>query len=366
MKLAFSSIAVAVAAALSTGAASAQSSIVLNGLVDVNLQSSRISGDGFSATERGTRTAVDSNGMTTSWWGMRGSEDLGGGVRAIFELGGFLRPDTGEVGRFGTTDGLFKRAAYAGVESPYGRLTAGRHGTLYATSIYATNPFGDSFSFAPMLLNTYSTSLGAGLGIRDGRTSYIRNDSGWSNSVLLATPNMSGFTASALVSSASGSNDQEDPVLKKRGRAYAGQLAYRSGPLVALGVYQDIEINGAGQKQSAWLIGGAYDLKVVRLFAQYQSIDSTVTAGKDNDTSWQLGASMPFGKHTLLASYVSTKTEDKASLLADETRDTYSLGYRYDFSRRTDGYVVYMNDKLDAGIADKKRSVAAVGIRHRF
>jgi predicted porin len=366
MKHVFSTLAVAVAAALASSAAGAQSSIVINGLIDVNLLSARTSGDGFTAAERGTRTAVDSNGMTTSWWGMRGSEDLGGGVRAVFELGGFFRPDTGEAGRFGTTDGLFKRAAYAGVETTYGRLTAGRHGTLYATSIYATNPFGDSFSFSPMLLNTYSTSLGAGLGIRDGRTSYIRNDSGWSNSVLLATPNLSGVTASAMLSSASGSNDQEDPVLKKRGRAYAGQLAYRSGPIVALGVYQDIDINGAGQKQSAWLLGGSYDLKVVRLFAQYQSIASTVTTGKDTDTSWQLGASMPFGKHTLLASYVSTKTEDKASLLADETRDTYSLGYRYDFSNRTDGYVVYMNDKLDASIADKKRSVMAVGVRHRF
>lgn len=366
MKNVFSSVAVAVASALAGGAASAQSSVVINGLIDVNLLSARTSGDGFTAAERGTRSAVDSNGMTTSWWGMRGSEDLGGGLRAVFELAGFFRPDTGEAGRFGTTDLLFKRAAYAGFESQYGRITAGRHGTLYATSIYATNPFGDSFSFAPMLLNTYSTSLGSGLGIRDGRTSYIRNDSGWSNSVLLATPNMSGFTASALVSSASGSNDQEDPVVKKRGRAYAGQLAYRSGPIVALGVYQDVDINGAGQKQKAWLIGGAYDLKVARLFAQYQNIDSTVLTGKDNDTSWQLGASVPFGKHTLLASYVSTKTEDKASLLADETRDTYSLGYRYDFSRRTDGYVVYMNDKLDAGAADKKRSVAAVGVRHRF
>lgn len=366
MKHVFSNVAVAVVAAVAGDAASAQTSLVINGLVDVNLQSARISGDGFAAAERGTRTAVDSNGMTTSWWGMRGSEDLGGGVRAVFELGGFLRPDTGEVGRFGTTDGLFKRAAYVGVETSYGRLTAGRHGTLYATSVYATNPFGDSFGFAPMLLNTYSTSLGAGLGIRDGRTSYIRNDSGWSNSVLVSTPNLSGFTASALISSASGSNDQEDPVLTKRGRAYSGQLAYRSGPIVALGVYQDIDINGAGQKQSAWLLGGSYDLKVVRLFAQYQSIGSTVTTGKDTDTSWQLGASMPIGKHTLLASYVSTKTEDKAGVLADETRDTYSLGYRYDFSRRTDGYLVYMNDKLDAGTADKKRSVMAAGIRHRF
>ncbi len=359
---------VVLAGALGTAASAAlaqQAPVTLYGLVDANVQSIRTSGAGYTAAERGTKTAVDSNGMTTSHWGMRGTEDLGGGLRAVFALEGFFRPDTGEAGRFGSTDLLFKRNAYVGLEGGFGRVTAGRHTTQYFVSTVITNPFGDSFGYSPMILHTFGTSLGTGLGINDARTSFIRNDSGWSNAVAYTSPNLGGLTAAAMYSTASGSNDQEDPVHTSRGKAYSGQLVYRSGPLVATAVYQDININGIDQKQKAWLLGGAYDLQIVRLFAQLQDIRSTLTAGKDRDSSWQLGATVPFGSHSLRASYARTKTDDESGTAADKTRKTWAVGYGYDFSRRTDVYANYLSDELDAA-AGKKRTVFGVGLRHRF
>lgn len=332
-------IALAVGTAVAVGAGGAvqaQSSITLQGLIDANVQSIDQSGAGYAVADRASRRAVDPNGMTTSWWGVGGTESLGGDLRAVFALQGFFRPDTGEGGRFGGTDVLFKRAAWVGLESTgLGRVTLGRQSTQYFLSTVQTNPFGDSFGFGPSILHTFGTVLGSGLGLRFARDRYVLNDSGWSNAVQYSTPSFAGLTAAAMFSKASGSNDQEDGTA--RGRSWSGQLAYRSGPIVAIGVYQGVRVNATDQQQKAWLLGGAYDLKVVRLFAQYQSIDTTILTSGDDDSTWTLGATVPIGKHNILGSYASTTTEDKSGLLADEERKTFAIGYRYDFSRRTDG-----------------------------
>jgi predicted porin len=380
-------VALAVVAACASSASLAQSSLTLSGLVDAGPAIVKTSGDGFAAADRGSSTQLDRNALTTSWFGFSGTEALGGSLRASFALHAFFRPDTGEIGRFGTTDGMWKRNAWLALEGDFGRFAAGRQGTLYASSIYQTNPFGDSFGYAPMIMHAYATTLDpnptapGGLGINDARRSYILNDSGWSNAMSYATPNMAGLVGQLMYSSASGSNDQEDPGNKSRGRSISAQLAYRAGPFVGVGVFQDVNVNGklppatATREQKAWLVGAAYNLTVVRLFAQYQDITTDIgtatTSATDSDSTWQLGATVPVGKTTLMASYASTKTDDSTNVRPDESRKTWAVGARYDFSRRTDGYLVYLNDSLDAFTAtsvaaDKKRTSLGLGVRHRF
>lgn len=371
-------IALAVALTGASGAAIAQSSITLQGLIDVNVQSISQKGPGYPVADRGDRNAVDSNGMTTSWWGISGTEAISPTLRANFALQGFFRPDTGEGGRFGTTDTLFKRAAWIGLDmTGVGRFQLGRQSTQYFLAAVQTNPFGDSFGYSPMILNTFGTAfdpnptLPGGLGVSDARRSFILNDSGWSNAIQVLTPVWGGFSAGAVYSFASGSNDQEDPNNSARGKSWSGQMSYRAGPLVAVGVYQDINVNGnsppaaSKREQTAWLLGAAYDLKIVRLFAQYQSITTDITVGGDEDTSWQLGFSAPFGKHRILGSYVRTDTDAQVGTAPSETRTTWAIGYGYDFSRRTDGYINYLSDDLDAPLT-KERTVIGVGLRHRF
>lgn len=378
-------IALAIVAACTCTGSLAQSSVTLSGLIDLGPAQIKTSGDGFTAAERGSVTALDRNGMTTSWFGVNGTETISTNLRAVFALHAFFRPDSGEVGRFGTTDGLFKRNAFVGLEGGFGRLTAGRHGTLYASTIYQTNPFGDSFGYAPMIMHAYATTLDpdpiapGGLGINDPRRSYILNDSGWSNSIAYTAPVFAGLTGAVMFSTASGSNDQEDPNNSARGRAWSGQLAYRAGPIVGIGVYQSIDVNGnvppaaTKREQSAWLVGGAFNLAVIRLFASYQDISTERSVANDSDTTWQLGATVPIGKTTLMASYARTDTEDSSSVRPDETRSTWAIGLRYEFSRRTDGYLTYLDDSLDAFTAgptfvgaDKKRTSLGLGLRHRF
>ena len=73
------------AALLCAAGAHAQSSVQLTGLVDVFAGSMKMAGDASS------KSVVDSGGLTTSWFGMKGTEDLGGGLKAHFNLTSFIK-----------------------------------------------------------------------------------------------------------------------------------------------------------------------------------------------------------------------------------------------------------------------------------
>ena len=90
--------------ALVASAASAQSSVQLMGTTDIYAGGIRMAGDA------GRRTVVNSGGMTTSWVGVKGTEDLGGGLKANFALTTFIQVDTGNQGRF-ANDPYFSRDA---------------------------------------------------------------------------------------------------------------------------------------------------------------------------------------------------------------------------------------------------------------
>ncbi|MBB3224006.1 porin [Pseudoduganella umbonata] len=128
-------LALAVLAALSLShSASAQSSVELYGLLDVGVEYVNHAEDG------GSLARVISGGKNTSRWGIRGSEDLGGGLKAVYNLEGGILMDTGAA------DGaLFKRQAYVGLDGKYGRLIIGRSFTTTYDLVIKFDPLG----FAP-------------------------------------------------------------------------------------------------------------------------------------------------------------------------------------------------------------------------
>src|ERR1700735_5634039 len=121
---------------LAASSAQAQSSVQLYGQVDEWVGATKFPG-GQSAAN------VGGGGMSTSYWGMKGSEDLGGGYQAIFALEAFFRAQNGEAGRF-TGDTFFARNSYAGIVSPYGTVTAGRLTTQLFVSPIPFSPLIDS------------------------------------------------------------------------------------------------------------------------------------------------------------------------------------------------------------------------------
>lgn len=127
-------------------AAQAQSSVTIYGILDSSVRYS----SGLDAAYAGSATnttAINSGVNTTSRFGFRGTEDLGGGLSAIFNLESGVNVDTGASV---SATKLFDRAAYVGLQAGWGTLTLGRQTTVLADTVGAVDPLGSRFaSFNP-------------------------------------------------------------------------------------------------------------------------------------------------------------------------------------------------------------------------
>lgn len=106
-------------AAVVPSGAQAEDAVRMEGLVDAFAGSMRLAGD--PARE----TGLGNSGMSTTWWGVTGSEDLGNGYKAEFKFGSFFRPATGAFGRF-DGDTFWARDANVSLSGGFGTLTLGR------------------------------------------------------------------------------------------------------------------------------------------------------------------------------------------------------------------------------------------------
>lgn len=354
-------------ACLGAGAASAQSNVEVYGTVDVGVAALKYSGDADRVSQ------LKSGGMSTSHFGFKGTEDLGGGLKAHFNVGGFFRADTGESGRFGG-DTLFSRDANVAISGDFGKVQLGRGNAPSTVPVFAFNPFGDSFTFSPLVLHAYTPSGNFGK-----RTWIASNaaDSGWSNLLVYSTPAVGGLKANLYYQFGEKEGDS--------GKRNVGvNLFYANGPLGLTAFYHNSQVGNPNSnpanplinegalsgvnyksitRQKGYFVGGSYDFSVAKLFATYQINDNdTATAASMKDKTFSLGLSAPLGSGKVLLGYANTKRT--GSLVgADLKRDTVSLGYDYALSKRTDLYTILMSDKITS--ADRAESLG-VGIRHRF
>jgi predicted porin len=131
----------ALATALVASSAAAQSSVQVYGLMDAGVEYLTNAG-----TNKSNMWKVTSGGMNTSRWGIRGSEDLGGGTKAIYNLEGGIFLDTG------AQDGvLFKRAAVVGLENEYGSVLVGHAFTTVYDFLVSYDPMGYSPNYSWVL-----------------------------------------------------------------------------------------------------------------------------------------------------------------------------------------------------------------------
>lgn len=329
--------------AITTLGAHAQSSVNLFGLLDLSIGSNKAPGGS-------SQTGIDSGKMTTSYFGMRGSEDLGGGLSAVFRLEGFLLADTGASGRF-PGDTLFSRTASVGLSSKsFGTFTLGRNTTPLFISTISFNPFGDSYGYSPSTRHFFTSGT-------------VTGDSAWNNSALYSSPDFGGFKFGLIGATAA---TKSSGVGSTNGSNWGANVGYAAGPLSAALVYQSAKKDETRPLLAAaapavqadtrtWQLNGAYDFNVVKAFAQYGEVKNTTFTNTYRIS--ELGARVPVGAGAVLAAWgrVAPKTG------AD--RNTVSLGYDYNLSKRTDVYAVAMRDKLENISAGRSYSV---GIRHRF
>lgn len=330
------------AAALASFPALAQgpsgSSVSLYGIVDAYAGSLRRSDQADRAL------MVNSGGLTTSFWGLRGTEDLGGGLQTFFALESFFQSDTGATGRT-SADPYFSRNAYVGVAGTWGQLSAGRQTNLLYSATGTFNPFLASANLSPVMLQVWSL----------GYNRAVLGDSVWNNTVQYVSPQVAGFKLGI----AYGMGE----VAERSGvRNLNLTLNYERGPFAAVVSGQQAKV-GPGftdqiLRQDVQMAGLSYDLQYLKLYGQFFRARTPDIQSRTRTT--QLGVAVPIGAGRLMASGSRT---DRDLQTTDAHRTTAALGYDHFLSKRTDLYAVYLSDKLSGY---SRSGNLALGVRHRF
>ncbi|WP_175103590.1 porin [Pararobbsia alpina] len=309
-----------------SGVAAAQSSLTLYGDVDAFVGAKAALG-GKTAYEEGN------GGLTASFWGVKGSEDLGNGYAAIFKLESYFSVQNGSYGRY-AGDTLFSRNAWVGIQGPWGQVVLGQIGPLYWNSTIWFNPFFNSFVFSPAVIHTYAGVNGQGVGGGGGE---------WSNAVTYSSAPYRGLQLNTQYAFG---NAAGEPGQNK----WAAQVVYHDGPLAANVVYQQIKFNNvAGDlaatvpgltTQSATQAGVTYEIGPVKLYGQYQYIKNSITSGDVHENFGQLGTAIQVGPGKILASDGFSKSGGQGDFI----RNTFSVAYDYPLSKRTDVYGAFLVD----------------------
>ena len=334
--------------AIAAGAASAQTAnVTLFGVVDTYMANIRANNGGKSVTQ------LDAGGLSGSRWGLRGSEDLGGGLSAAFTLENGFLSDSGALGQGGR---LFGRQAHVGLNGAFGSITVGRQ---YTPAFYAAyNGDVDEYSNFSIVSNQLVLAAGG----------MLRAD----NAITYSSPNMGGFTMSAqwAFGEVAGSSSA--------GRIFGANAQYSKGPISAgLGYTNSKNATGISS-QRTWVAAGGYNFGVVKVAGEYHQIKTlvpTATTWK----GWTLGIVAPMGVFSLVAEIGQSKN-------GAQKHSEFEFGANYILSKRTDLYVRYLNGNNNAAsvfdiagvggavgsgaagalVAGQDKSAFGFGIRHRF
>ncbi|MES2740460.1 MAG: porin [Pseudomonadota bacterium] len=338
-----------------SGAAQAQSSVTIYGLLDVgveNLNNAKAGG--------GTLTRINSGGMNTSRWGLRGSEDLGGGLKAVFQLEGGLFLDTG------ASDGvLFKRQANVGLEGGFGKVILGRSFTSVYDFLLPFDPLG----FAPSY--SWATSGSATGPSKYGMTTQFDN-------LVKYTGAVGGFKFGATY----GFGEQTTGTADSAKMATAA--SYAAGPVNLLATVERVNGNtvpatGERDKTTVYHLGATYEngpLKAYLVGRNYKTVaGKALTADVKANTFWT-GLSYKSTEAITLTGAVYYVDVKNVAANTDADPIMYVARLRYALSKRTDvyltgGYTKTKHNQLislsrdDAGFGDAQHGVMA-GMQHRF
>ncbi|TFW09262.1 porin [Oxalobacteraceae bacterium OM1] len=350
-------------AVLAAGAAQAQTTTVqVYGLVDSGVEYVNHANAAGDSVLR-----VTSGGQNTSRFGFRGSEDLGNGLKAVFNLEGGFFVDSGQI-----DGGLFRRQANVGLDGAFGRIVAGRSYTTVYDFILPFDPMGyaPQYSWATTGNGTGGSKYGMTTGF-DNIVKYQKQFGGVKVGASYGFGEVAGATTDAA--------------------KYALGLGYNAGPLGLAATAERINgttvaATGARTQTTVYHLGASYQLVDNLAFkAGYRNYKQAPAAGAGvrADTYWA-GVNYqatPVVGLTGVVYYQNVKAGVNASdTLADPIMVV--LRAKYALSKRTDLYAVtaYAQAKngqpvgltrdstADGGVtgfSDRQTGVM-VGIQHRF
>jgi predicted porin len=297
-----------------TGAASAQSSVTLYGKVDLGMVL-----DSGNTSGKSIRLASGVTGG--SRLGFKGVEDLGGGMKASFQLEtGYCADSAAGAPNFCTGSNNFMgRQAHGDLTGAFGAISAGRQYSLGFNNLATIDPFGAGYA-------------GQANNIDSSTSTYLVDPSGirLNNSVVYSTPNVAGFTGSAEVAFGEQTGNWV------AGRETGAGVNYASGPAyVGFTFYDVANAGGNGAAKKVFTFGGSYDFGVVKLHALGQKLSGPSTLDALNIMA---GVTVHLAGGNLMASYVHHNDRVAAT---NKDASQIGIGYQYPLSKRTALYTSF-------------------------
>ncbi len=308
----FRRLCLAAAACLAGAGAHAQSSVTIFGIVDAGVQRLEASG-------AGSRNSVVSDANSSSRWGVRGTEDLGGSLKAGFWLEGAFSPDTGVSGSTSSNNkdsvsgALFGRRSTVSLMGGWGEARVGRDTVPSFHNLSRLHPFGTNgvgsagFLFYP---------------VNAGGTT-VRTNVRASNAVSYFLPaGLGGFSGQLMY--APGEQPSTPAATKSDGR-YAGiHLGYAQGPLMVGAATGETRYATGDFRQSN--AGASYKFGPARVIALW----GENKVGATRTRSAMLGTQIDLGSGQIRLGYTQLKARGAAN-----DADHIALGYVHSLSKRT-------------------------------
>ena len=332
------------------GTASAQTNVTIYGIVDAGIAYDK------NVTVADDVWRLESGLHSGSRIGIRGTEDLGGGLNASFTLENGFNTDTGTLGQGGR---FFGRQAWVGLNGGFGAVKLGRQQTPLYYALLAVDPF------AINLAGNAQRMFGSGLYVVDP---FLRTD----NTINYTSPNFAGFTGTASYGFGEAAGD------RSIARQVAAGLAYANGPINVQFAYHDANTatlptataflgTGTADLRTAF-IGGTFDFGVAKAHLAFADTEVEQVGTTVDGRSWLVGASAPVGTGTVMASFIRNDVRD----IAAGESDQLALGYIQPVSKRTNLYtsVSYTENedgvRLNAFANGQNGRQFNIGVRHQF
>jgi predicted porin len=344
--------------ALPATAVHAQSSVTLYGIVDSGILYKT------HVAAAGSAWSVASGIDSTSRWGLRGSEDLGGGLRALFELESGFRINVGQQINGGQPASagnvLFDRGATVGIGSDtYGSVTLGKNRSplLRMFSRIDIEGYSNFGSLNNLLYQNLSGYTGYQYSWVDNSAEYI-------------SPEIAGFQGMALYSFGGAAGDFQTRSVVSLG------VSYKIGSFNAVAAYfNGRDVTGATDSTTAraYTVGANYSWNAFKFMLDFANFKNPARGTSDNFYTAEFAyAPTPF------LTFTGTYMRQDDRVTNDRDASLYKLGALYALSRATAlySYVGYVkNNRLatlglqnstPAGVRGGNQFGAALGVRHLF
>lgn len=348
-------IALAVAGAFAAPAFAATSNVDVYGIMNVALQDTDATNSDMQVTDNFSRV------------GFKGAEDLGGGLKAVWQIESGLGSGSDGMG----TGTIGTRNTFVGLAGGFGTFLMGRHDTPYKLGTGSLDIFADTIG---------DYNLGRLNGVQ---AIFNAHDHRSPNAIAYISPTVSGFHAAiaAVATNTSSSLDNGDTF-----DAWSATGIYSNGPLFASLSYQSVDHDMVGsvagtQDSDAWKVGVGYTFGDAKVGLIYEDVDIGNVTGSKDRTSWTLNGVYNMGPIALKASY-SKIDNANFNVTAGADQTLWVLGADYALSKRTTAYLVYGNgdsDKAISALTDSSGSITSVaasalgdvsgwniGVKHSF